>query len=115
MMRGESLKKQRRDVMKSSGGISAGWSFTAGTFFGAFAVFAVPAALHSSRAGAGISDRRLPVAAVSVDAARAPEAVMPAGGKKLDQSKATSQKAKPGAPDLQRKSQGHSELDLQLD
>ncbi len=101
--------------MKSSGRISAGWSFTAGTFFGAFAVFAVPAALHSSRAGAGISDRRLPVAVGSVDAARAPEAATPAGGTKLEQGTATSPKAKPSAPELQRKSQGHSELDLQLD
>ncbi len=104
--------------MKSPGRISAGWSFTAGTFFGAFAVFAVPAALHNSRVGAGISgisDRRLPVAAGSVDAARAPEAATPAGGAKLERGTATSQKTKPGAPDLQRKSQGHSELDLQLD
>ncbi len=99
--------------MKSPGRISAGWSFTAGTFFGAFAVFAVPAALHTSRAGAP-AERR-PVAVESVDAARAPEAAKPAGGTKLEQGAATSQETRPGAPDLQRKSQGHSELDLQLD
>ncbi len=104
--------------MKSPVRISAGWSFTAGTFFGAFAVFAVPAALHSSRAGAGISDQRRPAAAESVDAARAPEAhdLAAAGaGASAKPVSAAPRKEKPGAPDVQAKPHGHSELDLQLD
>ena len=93
--------------MKSRGQISAGWSFTAGTFFGAFAVFAVPAALHSSRAGAGTSVDRRPVAAESVGAARAPEVY------NLELAPAASRRAKTGAAD--GRLEGHSELDLQLD
>lgn len=104
--------------MKSQGGISAGWSFTAGTFFGAFAVFAVPAALHNSRAGAGTSDRPRPAAVESVEAARAPEANFAgaaAAGSPVEPAPAVPSKAKPDRPDTQRKLQGHSELDLQLD
>lgn len=101
--------------MKSQG---RGWSFTAGTFFGALAVFAVPAALHNSRAGAGTSGQQRPAAAESVDAARAPEArdfVAASGAGASVEPAAAPRKAKPSAPNTQRKLQGHSELDLQLD
>jgi hypothetical protein len=100
--------------MKSQGRISAGWSFTAGTFFGALAVFAVPVALHNSRAGAGTSDQRRPAAAESGDAARAPEARDFGAGASVEPA-AAPRKAKPNATNTQRKLQGHSELDLQLD
>ncbi len=105
--------------MKTPGRISAGWSFTAGSFFGALAVFAVPAALHSSRAKAGISDERRPMAVESADAARVPESSGLAGaagtGSSAEPAWAAPRKAKPSAPDTERRLQGHSELDLQLD
>jgi hypothetical protein len=99
--------------------ISAGWSFTAGTLFGALAIFALPAALHNSRARVEASTQ--PQAAIIQPAAAARSletndlAGDPRQGTAVRPAPAAQRKNKTGSQETRQKAVRHSELELQLD
>jgi hypothetical protein len=85
--------------------LSAGWSFTAGAFFGAVAVFVLLSSLHIPRLKAEASEQPLSPAVESAVSAFSPQI-----------SASTSlRKAGPRSSTPRQRLSGHSELDLQLD
>jgi hypothetical protein len=100
--------------------MSAGWSFTAGVFFGAVAVFVLLSSLHIPRLKAETSHTRTPVveSAVSAFSPQTPAFiaadVQPADRVVRPPSDAL-RKARPRSSIPRPRFSSHSELDLQLD
>lgn len=93
--------------------LAAGWTFAAGTLFGVVAAFVVPTALHGSRAQAPASQAA--VAAAGYDLPAPPVDSDASVVSRPQSAPAPKADAKPQASPKDKKSTGHSELDLQLD
>ncbi len=95
--------------------LSAGWSFAAGTLFGALAVFVPLASLGIPGLKAEGSGQQRQRAMAPAGGARAPETHAPAKAHELDSVVRSTPTVQSGAVDQPRRVPGHSELDLQLD
>ncbi len=101
--------------------LSAGWSFTAGAFFGAVAVFVLLSSLHIPRLKAEASEQPLTPAVESAVSAFSPQisastsaAVQPAD-RVVRPAADSLRKAGPRSSTPRQRLSAHSELDLQLD
>jgi len=95
--------------------LAAGWSFAAGTLFGVAAAFVLPTALHGSRVHANVSEPTVVSVASGELAAPSVDSEAPAVSARKPPAAQKPAEAKPQAAAKDKKSSGHSELDLQLD
>lgn len=99
--------------------LSAGWSFAAGTLFGALAAFVLPASLPILRPTAESPKQPGPIAVESPGSPSAPAGIAPAFVRESDPAArsagASARRQQPTSSSRPKKLKGHSELDLQLD